>query len=144
MTHIWVRAEQRENEQRVGVTPEGVRALMKAGMSVTVEESGCRAIPIEAYRETGCAIAAEGSWPDAPKDAIIFGLKELPAGDSPLPHRHIMFGHAFKGQADGPASSADSRLAAARCMIWNISPMRAAAVSPPSATGRASRGLPSG
>ena len=103
MTHIWVRAEQRENEQRVGITPEGVRALMKAGMSVTVEESGCRAIPIEAYRKTGCAIAAEGSWPDAPKDAIIFGLKELPAGDSPLPHRHIMFGHAFKGQADGPA-----------------------------------------
>tara|TARA_R110002095_G_scaffold212178_1_gene201072 strand:- start:2140 stop:3210 length:1071 start_codon:yes stop_codon:yes gene_type:complete len=103
MTHIWVRAEQRENEQRVGITPEGVRALMAAGMSVTVEESSCRAIPIEDYRKTGCEIAAEGSWPDAPTDAIIFGLKELPESDSPLPHRHIMFGHAYKGQADGPA-----------------------------------------
>ncbi|MEX1036389.1 MAG: saccharopine dehydrogenase [Sneathiella sp.] len=103
MTHIWVRAEQRENEQRTGITPEGVRALMATGMSVTVEESGCRAIPIEDYQKTGCDIAAEGSWPDAPKDAIIFGLKELPEGDTPLPHRHIMFGHAYKGQADGPA-----------------------------------------
>ena len=103
MTHVWVRAEQREHEQRVGITPEGVKALMAKGMTVTVEDSSCRALPIAAYRETGCTIAPEGSWPDAPRDAIIFGLKELPISDSPLPHRHIMFGHAFKGQADGPA-----------------------------------------
>ena len=103
MTHLWVRAEQRENEQRVGVTPDGVRELLAAGIAVTVEESSCRAIPIEPYRATGCDIAAEGSWPDAPRDAIIFGLKELPIGNQLLPHRHIMFGHAFKGQADGPA-----------------------------------------
>jgi saccharopine dehydrogenase (NAD+, L-lysine-forming) len=103
MTHLWVRAEQRDNEQRVGITPEGVRSLLSAGFRVTVEESSSRAIPIAAYRDTGCEFAAEGSWPNAPKDAIIFGLKELPESTAPLIHRHIMFGHAFKGQADGPA-----------------------------------------
>lgn len=29
MTHLWVRAEQRPNEERVGLTPEGVAALVK-------------------------------------------------------------------------------------------------------------------
>jgi saccharopine dehydrogenase (NAD+, L-lysine-forming) len=101
--HIWVRAEQRASEQRVGLSPEGVVALRAAGFQVTVEESHCRAIPIDGYRDAGATIAAENSWPDAPLDAIIFGLKELPEDGTPLPHRHIMFGHAFKGQADGPA-----------------------------------------
>lgn len=101
MTHIWVRAEQRPNEERVGITPEGVAAMLAAGFQVTVEESHVRAIPIEGYRATGCAIAAENSWPDAPRDAIIFGLKELPEDGTPLPHRHILFGHAYKGQPAG-------------------------------------------
>jgi saccharopine dehydrogenase (NAD+, L-lysine-forming) len=30
---------------------------------------------------------------------VIFGLKELPDDGTPLRHRHILFGHAFKGQA---------------------------------------------
>jgi saccharopine dehydrogenase (NAD+, L-lysine forming) len=101
MTHIWVRAEQRPNEERVGITPQGVAAMLAAGFQVTVEESSVRAIPIDGYRATGCAIAAENSWPDAPRDAIIFGLKELPDDGTPLPHRHILFGHAYKGQPDG-------------------------------------------
>ncbi|SEN32163.1 saccharopine dehydrogenase (NAD+, L-lysine-forming) [Pseudorhodobacter antarcticus] len=103
MTHIWVRAEQRPNEERVGVTPAGVAALMAAGFAVTVEESAVRAIPIAGYRATGCAIAPANSWPDAPRDAIIFGLKELPEDGTPLPHRHILFGHAYKGQPSGQA-----------------------------------------
>jgi saccharopine dehydrogenase (NAD+, L-lysine-forming) len=49
----------------------------------------------------GCEIVAENAWPQAPADAIIFGLKELPEDGTPLPHRHIMFGHAFKGQPAG-------------------------------------------
>ncbi len=101
MMHLWVRAEQRPNEERVGVTPEGVAALMKAGIKVTVEESSVRAIPIDGYKATGAAIAPENSWPTAPKDAIIFGLKELPEDGTPLVHRHIMFGHAYKGQPAG-------------------------------------------
>ncbi|WP_022702386.1 saccharopine dehydrogenase [Pseudorhodobacter ferrugineus] len=101
MTHIWVRAEQRQNEERVGITPQGVSAMLAAGFQVTVEESSVRAIPIAGYSATGCAIAAENSWPDAPRDAIIFGLKELPEDGTPLPHRHILFGHAYKGQPAG-------------------------------------------
>ncbi|WP_050929227.1 saccharopine dehydrogenase [Aestuariivita boseongensis] len=101
MTHLWVRAEQRPNEERVGLTPEGARALIAAGIAVSVEESGVRAIPIDGYRQAGCTIVAENSWPDAPDDAIIFGLKELPEDGTPLRNRHIMFGHAFKGQPAG-------------------------------------------
>lgn len=101
MTHLWIRAEQRANEDRVGLTPEGAASLIAQGIRVTVEESPNRAIPIQGYRDAGCIIAAENSWPTAPSDAIIFGLKELPEDGTPLPHRHIMFGHAFKGQHAG-------------------------------------------
>lgn len=103
MTHLWVRAEQRPNEQRVGLTPGGARALLDAGLRVTVEDSSVRAIPTGLYRDAGVTIAAENSWPDAPADAIIFGLKELPEDGTPLRHRHIMFGHAYKGQPAGQA-----------------------------------------
>ena len=101
MTHLWVRAEQRPNEERVGLTPEGAAALIRAGIRVTVEQSSVRAIPIDGYREAGCEIAAENLWPQAPGDAIIFGLKELPEDGTALTHRHIMFGHAYKGQPAG-------------------------------------------
>lgn len=101
MTHLWVRAESRDHEERVGLTPHGAAQLKAAGLRLTVEDSRSRAIPIEGYRDVGCEIAPEHSWPDAPRDAIIFGLKELPDDGTPLPHRHIMFGHAFKGQPSG-------------------------------------------
>lgn len=101
MTHFWVRHEPRANEARVGVTPGGVAHLMAAGHRVTVEDDPTRAIEVAGYRETGVQIVAAGSWVDAPKDAVICGLKELPDDGTPLVHRHIMFGHAYKGQADG-------------------------------------------
>lgn len=101
MTHLWVRAEQRPHEERVGLTPEGAAALVKAGIRVTVEKSSVRAIPLDGYAAAGCEIAEENLWPKAPTDAIIFGLKELPEDGTPLTHRHIMFGHAFKGQPAG-------------------------------------------
>jgi len=101
VTHLWVRAESRPNEDRVGITPDGVAALIAQGMAVTVEDSPRRVIPTAAYARAGAEIVPEGSWPDAPTDAIIFGLKELPDDGSALPHSHIMFGHAFKGQPAG-------------------------------------------
>ncbi|MEI4234348.1 saccharopine dehydrogenase [Roseovarius sp. D22-M7] len=101
MTHLWVRAEQRHNEDRVGLTPDGAARLIAHGIRVTVEESRNRAIPIDGYIAAGCEIAPENTWPAAPADAIIFGLKELPEDGTPLRHRHIMFGHAFKGQHAG-------------------------------------------
>ena len=99
--HLWVRAEQRAHEERVGLTPEGAAALLAAGIRVTVEASSVRAIGIEGYRAAGCEIGVENSWPDAPLDAVVFGLKELPEDGTPLRHRHIMFGHAYKGQPAG-------------------------------------------
>ena len=102
MTHLWVRAEQRPNEERVGLTPEGAAALVKAGIRVTVEESP-RSAPSRstATARRAARLRAENLWPKAPADAIIFGLKELPEDGTPLTHRHIMFGHAYKGQPAG-------------------------------------------
>jgi len=101
MTHLWVRSEKRPHEERVGVTPAGAKMLLASGIQITVERSAQRAIPIEEYAAAGCNIADEGTWPDAPDSAIVFGLKELPEDGTPLRHRHIMFGHAYKGQASG-------------------------------------------
>lgn len=101
MTHLWLRAEQRENEVRVGLTPEGAARLIAQGMTVTVEDSATRILPTADFADAGCNIAPEASWPGAPSDAIIFGLKELPDDGTPLRHRHIMFGHAYKGQHAG-------------------------------------------
>ena len=101
MPHIWVRAESRDNEERVGLTPQGAARLIAAGFQVTVEESTQRILPLADYVAAGCKTAKEFSWVDAPDDAIIFGLKELPDDGTPLRHRHIMFGHAYKGQPAG-------------------------------------------
>ena len=99
MTHIWIRGEQRLNEARVGVTPAGVKALIEAGYKITIEHDPARAIPLTEYPRVDTA--PMGSWPSAPHDAVIMGLKELPDDASPLPHRHIMFGHAYKSQPNG-------------------------------------------
>ncbi|MEM8774749.1 MAG: saccharopine dehydrogenase [Pseudomonadota bacterium] len=101
MTHIWLRAERRPNEDRTGLMPSGAAALLKRGFKVSVEHSQSRVIETQDYADIGCDIAAEGSWYNAPDDAIILGLKELPEDGSRLKHRHIMFGHAFKGQHSG-------------------------------------------
>ncbi|MGB1234309.1 MAG: saccharopine dehydrogenase [Planktomarina sp.] len=101
MTHLWVRAEERQNEQRVGITPDGVKALIEAGITVTVEDSPVRAIPIDGYKAAGATIVRAGSWRAALDDVVVFGLKELPDDGAPLRHKHIMFGHAYKGQPAG-------------------------------------------
>jgi len=50
------------------------------------------------YR-VGATLAPHNSWPTAPLDQVIIGLKELPENDtSPLPHTHIMFAHCYKQQ----------------------------------------------
>ena len=101
MLHLWIRAEQRKNEKRVGVTPRDASKLICKGVKVTVEESADRIISTEDYHKVGCKIANQHSWPRAPKDAIILGLKELSDDVERLEHKHIMFGHAFKGQTSG-------------------------------------------
>ena len=50
MTSIWIRAEQRSNEQRVGVTPDVVDSLISAGFNVIIERDQTRAIPIQQFK----------------------------------------------------------------------------------------------
>ena len=101
MFHLWIRAEQRKNEKRVGITPDDAFELINAGIKVTVEESTDRIIPTEEYYKVGSEIAKQDTWPGAPKNTIILGLKELPEDLETIEHKHIMFGHAFKGQTNG-------------------------------------------
>lgn len=98
---IWLRHEPRPNESRAALTPEGASQMIAKGWQVVVEDSPTRAIPTKSYAEAGCVIAETGSWVDAPEQAIILGLKELPEDGTPLRHKHIMFGHAYKGQPSG-------------------------------------------
>jgi len=98
---IWMRSETRPNEARAPLTPQGAAQLIAIGAHVTVEAAPHRCIPDQDYVAAGCELVEAGAWVDAPDDAIILGLKELPEDGTPLRHRHIMFGHAFKGQPSG-------------------------------------------
>ncbi|WP_027343292.1 saccharopine dehydrogenase [Hamadaea tsunoensis] len=100
---LWVRHETRPTERRAPVVPDDARRLVGKGFAVTVEESAQRAFPISAYADAGCRIVPAGSWADAGRDEIIVGLKELPDTPDALVHRHVFFGHAYKGQ-DGAAA----------------------------------------
>ena len=99
--HLWIRAEERPNEMRSPVTPDGVAALIAAGIKVTVEGAAHRVFTPGDFATAGAGIAMPGGWRGAPADAVIVGLKELPADGTPLTHTHVMFGHAYKGQPDG-------------------------------------------
>lgn len=101
--HLWLRHETRANERRAALTPQGACTLRKAGYQVTVEKSPDRVFSDADYAAAGCQMVPAQSWSEAPKDTIILGLKELPEENTPLRHRHIMFGHAFKGQHSGQA-----------------------------------------
>jgi hypothetical protein len=100
--HLWLRAETKPGEARSPLTPEGTRQLIQAGTSVTVERSSVRIFDDGEFENAGATLAPPGSWPQAPADAWIFGLKELPeppsGSDGALSHRHIYFAHAFKEQ----------------------------------------------
>jgi saccharopine dehydrogenase (NAD+, L-lysine-forming) len=95
--HLWLRAESKPFEARTPLTPEGARLLVEAGHRVTVERSSGRTFSDDEYQ--GVAFAETGSWPEAPRDAVILGLKELPVSKAPLVHRHVMFAHCYKEQA---------------------------------------------
>ena len=100
-THLWIRHESRTTERRTPVVPQDVRRLLDAGFEVTVEESPQRVFPIAEYAAAGARVAPAGAWVDqAPDDAFVIGVKELPDEPSALRHRHIYFAHAFKHQSD--------------------------------------------
>lgn len=117
--------ESRQTERRAALVPEDARKLLAAGVHLTVEESPQRIFPARAYADAGCAIASQGSWTSrCPATDYVLGLKELPDEPANLIHRHILFGHAYKGQP-----------AAAPCSTSNTSSTPMAAGLWPSATG---------
>lgn len=63
-----------------------------------MERSPVRIFEDSQFEEKGAILVPEGSWPDAPSDHIIIGLKELPEDEFPLKHTHIQFAHCYKGQ----------------------------------------------
>lgn len=108
------------------MTPTTTKALIEAGYKINVERSASRIFIDEEFVAVGATLVAEGSWPEAPIDNIIVGLKEL-SKDScaylclyfsssstlelvqvmnladlpflvPLVHSHIQFGHCYKDQ----------------------------------------------
>ncbi len=97
---MWIRSESRDTERRAPVVPADVQQLLDAGFEVTVEESPQRIFTVEEYAAAGASVVAGGTWTDAPHDAYVLGIKELPDEPSSLRHRHIYFAHAFKGQGD--------------------------------------------
>ncbi|WP_055715777.1 saccharopine dehydrogenase [Streptomyces torulosus] len=101
--HLWLRHETRTTERRTPIVPSDARRLVESGVRITVEDSPQRIFPTEAYEEAGCEVTEPGRWPEAPCDAVIVGLKELPDEPAELTHRHIFFGHAYKGQPGAEA-----------------------------------------
>ncbi len=102
-TTVWLRAETKSGEHRTPLTPSDAASLVEQGIAVHVEESAERIFADASYATAGCRIEAAGSWMTAPADVYVLGIKELPDEDTPLLHRHIYFGHAYKGQAGASA-----------------------------------------
>jgi saccharopine dehydrogenase (NAD+, L-lysine forming) len=97
-TALWLRHETGPTERRTPIVPADAASLIAAGMAVTVEKSPQRAFRIADYAAVGCAVAPAGSWPGASPDTMIVGLKEPGPDPFALRHRHVFFGHAYKGQ----------------------------------------------
>ncbi len=96
--HIWLRDEARDTERRAPLTPEGAASLIASGAQITVERSRKRVFPDADYKAAGCEIKPSGLWPEAPQDALILGVKELPALPVLLERQFCHFAHVFKEQ----------------------------------------------
>ncbi|KAJ3137917.1 Saccharopine dehydrogenase [Physocladia obscura] len=98
--HIWVRAETKHQEHRTALTPAAAKQLVAKGFKVSVERCTERIFDDKDYDGSGVTLVPHGTWRNAPADAYIVGLKELPENDlTPLTHSHIMFAHCYKQQA---------------------------------------------
>ncbi|KAL9056456.1 MAG: hypothetical protein Q9162_002937 [Coniocarpon cinnabarinum] len=96
---LHLRSETKPLEHRSALTPTTTRALLDAGYQVHVERSPVRIFEDVEFERVGAKLVPTGSWPEAPKDHIIIGLKELPEEETfPLTHTHVQFAHCYKGQ----------------------------------------------
>lgn len=94
---LWLRKEEKPGEWRVALTPEGAFGLVQAGIEVVVEKFDHRIFSDREYAQAGARLTDE-SWPQAPREAIVLGLKELDEDAFPIAHRMVYFSHTFKGQ----------------------------------------------
>ncbi|KAI9139625.1 saccharopine dehydrogenase [Paraphysoderma sedebokerense] len=99
LPHLWLRAETKPQEHRTALTPSACKVLLAKGFKITVEESKERIFDDKEYADVGCTMAPFNTWPTAPADAYIVGLKELQEDTFPLSHTHIFFAHCYKNQA---------------------------------------------
>ncbi len=102
-TSLWIRAEIRAIEQRAPLVPADVARLVGDGVDVVIERCAHRVFGDAEYLAAGARLVEPGSWVDAPAATFVIGLKELPAAPSALRHRHVYFGHAYKGQPNAAA-----------------------------------------
>ncbi len=79
--------------------PRGCRAPGESGHRDHRGGVGAARLPLDDYLAAGCRTAPAGIWTDAPGGTHILGLKEVPDEPAELAHRHIYFGHAYKGQS---------------------------------------------
>jgi len=96
---FWLRCETKPLEHRAALTPTTARKLIETGFKIYVERDQQRIFDDSEYEAVGCELVENNSWPSAPTDIPIIGLKELPVSDSPLPHTHVQFAHCYKQQA---------------------------------------------
>ncbi|MCJ1317986.1 Saccharopine dehydrogenase [Xylographa vitiligo] len=99
-TTLHLRSECKPMEHRSALTPRTTEQLLEAGYKVNVERSPERIFEDSEFEAVGATLIPEGSWPSAPSDHLIIGLKELPEEDFPLNHTHIQFAHCYKGQSN--------------------------------------------
>lgn len=142
------------------MTPTTAKALLEAGYKINVERSPVRIFDDEEFEAVGASLVPEGSWVDAPDDAIILGLKELLESDGmsfchPASQTHAcqlisltcfwtsqrpytmhtsISDIASSDKKIGTCILIDSPAAEAPCTILNSSPMLPANASPHSDT----------
>ncbi|KAG5337007.1 hypothetical protein C0989_011216 [Termitomyces sp. Mn162] len=96
---LWLRCETKEFERRSALTPTTSKTLIDAGFKIFVERDEQRIFDDAEYEAVGCTLVDNNSWPRAPTNIPIIGLKELEESTEPLPHTHIQFAHCYKQQA---------------------------------------------
>ncbi|KAF8338130.1 saccharopine dehydrogenase [Cantharellus anzutake] len=96
---LWLRCETKEFERRSALTPTTSKKLIDAGFDIYVERDKQRIFDDEEFEKIGAKLVENNSWPIAPIDVPIIGLKELQVSNEPLQHTHVQFAHCYKRQA---------------------------------------------
>ncbi|ODN75631.1 saccharopine dehydrogenase (NAD+, L-lysine forming) [Cryptococcus wingfieldii CBS 7118] len=96
---LWLRCEKKPFEHRSALTPTTAKKLIENNFDIFVERDPQRIFDDQEFEDVGCKLVAHNTWPSAPVDVPIIGLKELPESTDPLPHTHIQFAHCYKHQA---------------------------------------------